>query len=299
MRLSRPSTATGRDPPTARSGRTSAQLVDGQPALPVAPEPWDQRFGMPLVERNIPKYQPPPKAKAVPYFQKLASSQRARPGSAIARPGSAMGEKKVLTGDQTARPQSAQPRSHSPADIRLVYSGGAQTDWDFRTHRSSGHSQARAWPEYEPEASAPIGRRWTGTAVGELALDGPLPKIEPQKPVTKGLPPGGNARGTIQPSAGPKDIPGRPVRGLPRPVPPYAPNCIAYGDAVHHGVAQCLNSFTVLARDVEGRDCESGGAAFRVLLDRAGEVVHGQVRSPRQESRNRCTAAPVSRHMPY
>ena len=279
MSLTRPSTATGRDPPTGRSGRSSARTAaqhDGQPALPVAPEPWDQRFGMPLAERNIPKYQPPPKSKAVPYFQKLATAPRTRPGSA-------MREKKVLTGDKTIRPQSAQPRSHSPADIRLVHSGGAQTDWDFRTHRSSGHSQARAWPEYEPEASAPIGRRWTGTAVGELALDGPLPKIEPLKLVTK-APIAAHARGTIQPSAGPKDIPGRPARGMPRLVPPYPPNCLAYGDAVHHGVALRLNSFTVLMRDVEGRDCESGGAAFRVMLDRAGEVVHGQVRAARARS---------------
>ena len=41
-------------------------------------------------------------------------------------------------------------------------------DWSLLLSPGRGNGVRRPWPEYEPEAAAAVGRRWTGSSLGRL-----------------------------------------------------------------------------------------------------------------------------------
>ena len=110
---------------------------------------WDERFGLPVPERRIPTYSNPPVRPKSAMSNRVAPS---RPASALSR------WTEGADGWSSSRPKQ----------------GGITNDWEFRTHPTS-RADHRAWPEYDPETSAAVGRRWLGHTVGDMDVS--LPKI--------------------------------------------------------------------------------------------------------------------------
>ena len=120
----------------ARSGQVHtwrAQTTLASPGRKMQSRPmWDERI--PVWEQRIPEY---------------ASSQRSPFRSPMKRSSASLVPFTTLPSE--AKSSSTVPR-----------------DWSLLLAPGSGKGIRRPWPEYEPESSAAVGRRWNGTNVGRL-----------------------------------------------------------------------------------------------------------------------------------
>jgi len=108
-----------------------------------APAPWNSRS--PVWEQYIPKWQP-----IRPQY---------RPVSVTSLPPRLAKQALANSLDRTL--------STSPSDT--IRPGNVATDWTLllNANRIDHHIQ-RPWPEYQPESSAPVGRRWHSHNLGKL-----------------------------------------------------------------------------------------------------------------------------------
>eukprot|EP00322_Chrysochromulina_rotalis_P025272 CAMPEP_0115867904 /NCGR_PEP_ID=MMETSP0287-20121206/21008_1 /TAXON_ID=412157 /ORGANISM="Chrysochromulina rotalis, Strain UIO044" /LENGTH=174 /DNA_ID=CAMNT_0003322523 /DNA_START=44 /DNA_END=568 /DNA_ORIENTATION=+ len=59
------------------------------------------------------------------------------------------------------------PFSHELSQSSLMRSTPSR-DWSLLMSSGTGNAMRRPWPEYEPESSAAVGRRWDGANLGRL-----------------------------------------------------------------------------------------------------------------------------------